>query len=244
MKKVVDSSIISDQLPLPIYQYPMTFDNYYLHQGNREAVTALRNTLSPEADSFIYLWGVSGSGISHLLQSFQRELAQSGQISSCYLSLHTVIEYDPQSVFEPLAPLDIVCIDDLHLIEGRPDWQLALFHAFNRCYDQCKKMIFGANTAPRQLTISLADLQSRLCSATIFQLHPMEDKHKAIALQLQASSCGLVLTDQVAGYILRHSARDTRNLFHLLQQLNRESLAKQRKLTIPFVKNILENADR
>ena len=239
MKKGTSGLMLSEQLPLAIYHYPMTFDNYYIYHGNREAVDALQGLLLPNADNFVYLWGVPGAGVSHLLQSFQQELAQSRQVNSRYLSLQTLIELDPQSLFEHLEQLNVICIDDIHLIQNRPTWQVALFHLFNRFHDQQKKIVFGSNFAPRQLAISLADLQSRLCSATVFQLQQMEDEHKAAALQLRASSYGLTLTDDVVQYILRHSARDTKRLFRLLKELNKESLAKQRKLTIPFVKKIL-----
>ena len=240
MKSATGGSTLFEQLPLAIYRHGVTFDNYYIYQGNREAVSALRSLLLPNADNFIYLWGAPGVGVSHLLQSFQQELAQLRQVSSQYLSLRTSIECDPQPLFESLGQLDIVCIDDIHLIEAQPAWQVALFHLFNRFHDQQKKIVFGSNLAPRQLVISLADLKSRLSSATVFHLHKMKDEHKAAALKLRASSYGLTLADEVVKYILRHSARDTKQLFELLKELDRESLAKQRKLTIPFIKHILK----
>ena len=241
MKKAIGNTMLCEQLPLAIYHRPVNFDNYYVYEGNREAVGALQCLLSPDTDNFIYLWGAPGAGVSHLLQSFQQELTQLRQTSSQYLSLGTSIELDPQPLFERLEQLDIVCIDDIHLIQHSPTWQIALFHLFNRFHDQQKKIVFGSNVTPRQLVIDLADLQSRLCSATVFQLQQMEDEHKAAALQLRARSYGLTLTDDVVRYILCHSARDTKQLFKLLKELNKESLAKQRKLTIPFVKRVLEN---
>ena len=231
-----------EQLPLVVYSDLAAFDNYYVHRGNREAVAALQRLLSVDAeDKVLFLWGSPGTGVTHLLQSFQQELIQTTRFSSQYLSLQQVITLDPRSLFESLKKLDIICIDDVHLIQNEPVWQLALFNLFNQFYDQQKKIVFGSALAPRQLVISLADLQSRLCSATVFQLHQMRDEHKVAALQLRANSYGLILTDEVANYILSHSARDTKKLFALLQKLDRASLVEQRKLTIPFVKKILKD---
>ena len=232
-----------EQLPLAICPDLAVFDNYYVHRGNREAVAALQRLLSADAeDNVLFLWGSPGAGVTHLLQSFQQELIQTAQLSSQYLSLQNMVALDPRSLFEPLRKLDIICIDDIHLIQGEPEWQLALFNLFNQFYDQQKKIVFGGSLAPRQLLISLADLQSRLCSATVFQLHQMQDEHKMAALKLRADSYGLILTDDAANYIIRHSARDTKKLFALLQKLDRASLVEQRKLTIPFVKKILNNS--
>ena len=228
-----------EQLPLAIYHRPLTFDNYYIYPGNREAVSALQNLLLPNTDNFVYVWGTAGSGVSHLLQSFQQGLTQFPQVNSQYIPLKTSIESDPKQLFSHLEQLDVVCIDDIHLIQAQAGWQTMLFHLFNHFYEQQKKIVFGSHFSPRQLVISLADLQSRLSSATVFHLQQMTDQDKAAALQLHASGYGLTLTDDVVNYILSHSARDTANLFGLLKKLNKESLAKQRRLTIPFVKNIL-----
>ena len=242
MKQEAGALMPLEQLPLAIHSDLAVFDNYYVHCGNSEAVAALQCLLSADAqDNVMFLWGSPGAGVTHLLQSFQQKLIQTAQFRSHYVSLQNVITHDPRSLFEPLRKLDIVCIDDVHLIQDEPVWQLALFNLFNQFYDQQKKIVFGSSLAPRQLLISLADLQSRLCSATVFHLHQMRDEHKMAALQLRANSYGLILTDDVANYILCHSARDTKKLFVLLQKLDKASLVEQRKLTIPFVKKVLKD---
>ena len=60
-----------------------------------------------------------------------------------------------------------------------------------------------------------------------------------MALQLRAKGRGMEMSDEVAKFILSRAPRDTNDLFHLLDHLDDASLQQQRKLTIPFVKDVL-----
>ncbi len=69
--------------------------------------------------------------------------------------------------------------------------------------------------APRELSIKLPDLQSRLSLALVFQLHELSDYDNA-ALQLRASRRGLQLPDDVGRFILSRSERSMTVLFETL----------------------------
>ena len=122
---------------------------------------------------------------------------------------------------------------------GQPEWEEALFHAFNRLRDAGKQLLIAADAPPRKLPIKLPDLQSRLSLALIFQLHELSDDEKLRALQLRASRRGLRLSDDVGRFILARSVRSMTVLFDTLEQLDTASLQAQRKLTIPFLKEAL-----
>ncbi len=44
---------------------------------------------------------------------------------------------------------------------------------------------------------------------------------------------------RVGRYLLQHLARDMRSLCHALERLDRASLVAQRRLTLPFIKQVL-----
>jgi DnaA family protein len=89
------------------------------------------------------------------------------------------------------------------------------------------------------LPVQLADLKSRLTLALVFQLRPLSDEDKLRALQLRASRRGLHLTDEVGRFILSRNTRSMDALFDMLERLDQASLQARRKLTIPFVKEIM-----
>ncbi|WOX05098.1 DnaA regulatory inactivator Hda [Microbulbifer pacificus] len=224
-----------------------TFANFFqsrdegegLEGSNRQIVGLLRAFASGDnAEPCIYIWGESGSGVTHLLQAVCQG-AESARRGFQYLPLADLIDSDPEGTVEGLEFLDLVCIDDLHLIEKRRNWQTTLFHLYNRLRDSGRQLLIGSRKSPRGLKLELADLQSRLQWALIFQLHPLSDDDKLAALRQRSKLRGFDLPEDVAHYILHRAPRDTRALFACLEQLDRASLQAQRKITIPFVKQVL-----
>jgi len=62
---------------------------------------------------------------------------------------------------------------------------------------------------------------------------------KLAALQRRAAMRGLQLPEDVGRFLLNRMARDLRTLFDVLDKLDKASLVHQRKLTIPFAKEML-----
>ncbi len=65
------------------------------------------------------------------------------------------------------------------------------------------------------------------------------DEEKLLALQLRGKLRGFELPEDVGRFLLKRLDREMRTLFMTLDQLDRASITAQRKLTIPFVKEIL-----
>ena len=219
-----------------------TFANFFQSpdDGNRQVVGLLQAFASGDnAEQAVYLWGEPGSGVTHLLQAVCQVAERAGR-SFQYLPLADLIESEPEVIVDGLEYLDLVCIDDLELIEGRGHWQTALFHLYNRLRDSGRQLILGARKSPRGLELDLADLHSRLQWGLTFQLHPLSDADKLAALRQRSRLRGFDLPEDVAQYILHRAPRDTRALFACLEQLDRASLQAQRKITIPFVKQVLK----
>lgn len=101
------------------------------------------------------------------------------------------------------------------------------------------RLLVSAETSPLHIQLQLADLKSRLSSGVTYQLHLMNDEEKIEALKLRAHCRGLELNQAVAQFLLNHCPRNMRQLFETLEKLDHASLAEQRRLTIPFVKQIL-----
>jgi DnaA family protein len=228
------------QLPLGVrLRDDATFANYY-PGANAAALGYVERLCEAEAgwtESLIYLWGGEGVGRSHLLQAACLRFEQRGE-QAVYLPLAEVVEYGPE-LLDNLEQCELVCLDDLDAVAGRREWEEALFHLFNRLRDSGRRLLLAASTSPRELPVRLADLQSRLTLALVFQLHALSDEDKLRALQLRASRRGLHLSDEVGRFILTRGERSMSALFELLERLDQASLQAQRKLTIPFLKETL-----
>lgn len=216
-----------------------TLENYVAPQ-NAEVIAKIESlSLSPStgSDNALYLWGAPSSGKTHLLQAACHTFSAHDK-TAAYLPLALIDELQP-AMLDNMEQLALVCIDDLNVIAGRSEWELALFHFFNRARAAGTALIFAADTAPAYSTIHLADLRSRLAAMLVLHIHSLSDVEKLAALQLRANRRGLELSTEVGRFLLHRAPRDMRDLFDLLDRLDKASLQAQRRLSIPFVKEVL-----
>jgi DnaA family protein len=234
-----EDAIVMNQLTLGIsLRDDATFDNFF--PGRNDALIPYLQLFASRApERMLYLWGESGSGLSHLLQACCHQHSSLGN-SCLYLPLAQAKELTPE-VLNGLEDLTLLVIDDIDAIAGQHAWEEALFHLYNRILvQQTTSVIFAAHRAPKQLPVVLPDLQSRLSSLLALYIQPLEDAEKLAALQMRAQGRGLVLSKQVGQFLLRRCARQMSVLFIILERLDQASMAAQRKLTIPFVKSVLQ----
>lgn len=229
---------MNTQLPLGLgLRDDATFDNYCV--GNNEQVLAnIHHLLRGTGESYIYLWGDRGVGRSHLLQACCHAL-ETAERHAVYLPLAEHEQLSPE-MLEGMEDLDFVCLDDINSVLGQRRWEEAIFHLYNRVLATEAKLVIAADVVPTQLACIMPDLRSRLSQGLVVQVHPLDDEQKLAVLQLRAKHRGLELSDEVGRYLLRHYPRNMASLFDVLIKLDKASLVQQRKLTIPFVKSVLE----
>lgn len=213
-----------------------TFANYYAGE-NSQLVEELKKSVQGQGERVIYFCGTGGEGRTHLLQACCHE-ANQYHLTSVYIPLENLPDFSPD-IFQGLEMLSLVCIDDIHKIAGKPEWEEAFFHAFNRIRDAGSHLVVTAQTLPKSLGV-LADVESRLSWGMVFQLHALSDQEKLQVLMMRATRRGMTLVEEVGRYILNHCPRHMSTLFAALDALDKASLAAQRKLTIPFVKEVLQ----
>ncbi|WP_109427784.1 DnaA inactivator Hda [Aggregatibacter kilianii] len=226
------------QLPLPIHQSDdETLENFYA-ENNLLLLNSLQKNFLQLHQQFFYLWGNKGSGKSHLLKGVcQHYLAQ--QRPALYVPLNKAQYFSP-AVLENLEQQALVCLDDLQAVIGNAEWEVAIFDLINRVRETGRTLlIMSADQSPANLPVQLPDLASRLTWGEVYQLAPLNDKQKIDVLQKAAYQRGIELPDETANFLFKRLERDMKTLFNALEKLDQASLQAQRKLTIPFVKEIL-----
>lgn len=212
-----------------------TLDNFYCAESNQQMVAALRSQPDSTGEPFIYLFGPTDSGKSHLLQGACHLLGS----SSLYLPLAELTGFDPRQVLHGVESMALVCLDDIDTVMGNEQWELALFDFFNRARDAGCRLLFSAQAAPRVVQVELPDLHSRLSWGSVYQLQSADDEVKQEIFCFRAARRGLQVPLEVASYIVSRAPRALTALLDLLDQLDAASLAEQRSLSIPFVKQQL-----
>lgn len=228
---------MNTQLTLALRQQDGFLLENYIAGANKAAVAAVAAWARGELEQ-VFIYGAEGSGRSHLLSAASK-LAEDSGLSLCLLPSKELLQMPPE-VLEGIEQYSLVAVDDVDSFCGLPEWEEALFHLYNRCRAQGHRMLFTANAKPREIGLALPDLVSRLGAGPVYQLQPLEDKDLVELLQCRARQRGLPMSDEVAAYIIHRGVRTPNALVLLLDTLDEKAMVEQRKITIPFVKEVLE----
>lgn len=225
------------QLPLGV-QLGVSLRFETFHEGlNAAAVAGLRQLVDQAGQAPLWLYGPAGVGKTHLMQAGCAMAGQRG-LTAAFLPL-AVSSLVP-GMLAGCEHLELVALDDVDAIAGKPGWERALFTLYNELLEQGGRLVCAAGLPPSALAFSLPDLASRLSACVVHRLQPLAERDQGIALQRRATHRGLELPDETLSYLTRRAPRDFGALCRLLDELDTEALAAQRRLTVPFVRQVLE----
>ena len=128
----------------------------------------------------------------------------------------------------------------MQCIAGLADWERRLFSIWQRALERGATLLFAARESPSQVSFGLADLKSRLASSTVFAVRELNDDEQLEALDLRARLRGFELPAETARYLQRRYPRDMRSLCEVLDTLDYAAFREQRRITVPFIKQILD----
>ena len=118
-----------------------------------------------------------------------------------------------------------------------------MFIFFNQHRDRQHRLILSASSAPNALAFTLPDLKTRMNWGLSLKIQALNDEDKIAALRQKAQQMGFEIAPQAARFLLTRYGRNLAALWLMLDKLDWASLAAKRKLTIPFLKQILERTD-
>jgi DnaA family protein len=224
------------QLALPLKLQDHAVFESFLPAGNEAVVAFLQDIVVTASGPGGWIRGSQATGRTHLLQAVCERVGDDAQ----FVPLREFAAAGDPTILDGLANRRFLCLDDVNSVAGMAEWELSLFRLYNDLTDSGGVLICAAATAPRECGFALPDLVSRFSRLPTFQLQPLDESASIAALQLRAHHRGLDLPTESAAFLLNRSARDMASLYALLDRLDAEAMIAQRRLTIPFVKEVLE----
>ncbi len=224
------------QLPLAL-RYPpdQRFETYI---GAPDGTLAQLQALADGgAGEWRYLVGPAGVGKTHLLLATCAAAESAGR-RVAYLPLAAAAGRLGEALLA-LEGNDLVALDGLEAITGHREDEIALFDAHNRARAAGACLLYAARDNPAGLPLVLPDLRSRLSQCIRVGLSPLDDAGRREVLAQRAQRRGLVMEDAALDWLLRRTGRDLGGLTALLDTLDRASLAAQRRVTVPFLREQL-----
>ena len=111
-----------------------SFESFFCSQDNLNLITRLVEIVPSKHANELIIHGEEGAGKSFLMQAICNELSSSGK-QFAFIPMKKALNMGTE-IFQNLASLDAVCIDDLQIILANEEWETALFNLINEWIDE------------------------------------------------------------------------------------------------------------
>jgi DnaA family protein len=222
------------QLPLRVRLGEAARFDGFVAGPNAEVVDLLTGASPPRV---LWIWGRAGAGKTHLLQAACAATSTAGGAAT-YVDLEAT--GSAPALLEGCETLDLVCLDALDRVSAEAGWNEAIFRLYTLMQDGPGRLYVASTAPPASLRFQLPDLRSRLLAATVHQLHELDEDAQIEALERRAARRGLELSHEAAAWLVHRMPRDMHSLCGVLDRLDEAALAAQRRLTVPFLRQVLE----
>ncbi|SMF83271.1 dnaA protein [Tistlia consotensis] len=177
------------------------------------------------------LAGPAGSGKSHLAEVWR------GVSSAPSFS---VAELEAEGPAGRLGAARAALLDDAAAVAGRPAAEEALLHLYNLLAERRGTLLLAAEAEPARWPVGLADLASRLATATVARLGPPDDAlMKGLLIKL-FSDRQLRPAAEAVDYLVARMERTYAAAQRLVEAIDRRALAERRRVTKPVARAVLD----
>lgn len=215
-------------LAVQLQQNP-SFDNFF--PGPNDALVQVLR--APDAPT-IWLFGGAASGKTHLLRAAVSAAGEGAR----YVCAKT--DADTAQTIAAIADVaGLLAVDDVDAQLSQADWALALLRLIDQRRARGLRLLLSASNAIPRLDLALADLRTRFEAMLQLGLKPLRESDRRELLRLHAAARGLELPDDAVGWLLVHLQRDAGTLIAALEVLDQAALTAKRRLSLPFVQQVL-----
>ncbi len=212
--------------------------NFFVSKNNNKTIQILKNILLNSSNGVqIFIDDLGNNGKSYLLQAICNDFSESNN-SSIYIPMEEAINLDP-SILEGVSELNLICIDDVDLINKQREWEIALFNLINECYEKdCFLLLSGSINKLE----AIPDLVSRIKKMETLRLEAINDDELLEATQAISKNLNIEISDKNMNYLINNSKRDIKTIFRTLSQLERESLERKKSIGLNLIKEVIRSS--
>ena len=214
-----------------------SLDNFFVSKNNNQTIQILKNILlSSNKGAQIFIDDLGSNGKSYLLQAICNDFSNSNN-SSIYIPMHEAINLDP-FILEGISELNLICIDDIDLINKRREWEIPFFNLINECYEkECFLILSGSINKLK----AIPDLISRIKKMETLRLEAINDDELLEATKAISKNLNIEISDKNMNYLINNSKRDIKTIFRTLSQLEKESLERKKSIGLNLIKEVIRS---
>ena len=212
----------------------LTFENFVIGDSNQMAYSMAVEVADHPGSSALnplFIYGRSGVGKTHLLCAIKNYInEQYSEFNVIYMdSMELVNRYSDAAIEKNVdkqsfknfddffQQADVLLIDDIQGLQGKPGTLSALFRIFNKMITKGKQFVFSADRAPKNIDLDERYV-SRFNSGATIDIQPPDDETKRsiiksfIAQYKKEEELPFTISDDILDYIVENSSSNIREL--------------------------------
>lgn len=231
----------------------LTFDTFVVGESNHFAYAASQAVAQDPHRRYnpLFLYGGVGLGKTHLLHAIGNSAVRAGY-SVRYVPSETftndlieAIRTKTNTAFRRhYREVDVLLIDDIQFLEGKPSTQIEFFHTFNSLYATNKQLVVASDRPPQHFLQFDDRLRSRLEGGLTVELLPPDLELRIAILRAAAARSGVPVPEEALRYIAGRYGQNVRELQGALNRVIAYARHQGRALALSLVEDILGEPER
>lgn len=231
-----------------------TFETFIVGDGNRHAhATCLAVADLPGQDNFnpLFLYGNSGLGKTHLMQSIAHYILQKNdQVKVLYVPadkfmneiIEAIKDHTTKEFREKYHNVDVLLIDDIQAIINKESTQTEFFNTFNELYNNKKQIIISSDRPPKEFTSLNARIVSRFECGIPIDIHEPDYETRMAILKNKAEMNNLHdIPEEVLHYVAENVTNNVRELEGALNKIKMLSVLMKEEITLKLAQESLKD---
>ena len=259
-QSVVDNSSQKPQIISTVHGYKpeYTFDNFVVGSSNNYAAAFAKQVANKDYsgaylskdDNPFFIYGPSGVGKSHLLYAISNKILEN--YPNAKIKYITGEEFNNQildaininkntpAFREKYRTVDVLLIDDIHFIAGKPTVQEEFFNTFNSLYNSGKQIILTSDRPPNEMKQLEDRLRTRFMSGLITDIQLPDFDLRCAIINQKATQNGLNISYDVISFLAENVKSSIRQLEGVVKKLGAIQLLEGGDITLDRVRNSIK----
>ncbi len=233
-----------------------TFENYCGSMSNKLAVSIGQAIATdPNCKTFnpLFVFGSTGVGKTHLIQAIGiRIKEQNPRTRVLYVTARLFENQYTTAVRTNKVPdfinfyqsIDVLLIDDIQELAGKPDTQNTFYHIFNQLHNQGKQLVLSSDCRPVDMDGMVPRLISRFKWGMTVELEKPDYELRREVLAMKAAQDGLDIADDVLDFIAQNVTESIRDLEGIIVSLLAHATMLNQDITVDLAKAVISNSVR
>lgn len=228
-----------------------TFDNFIVGKGNELAHAACVAVSNQPGSVYnpLFIYGGSGLGKTHLIQATGHKIAENkgGNPKILFVStekftneyIYAIKTGGVKEFQDKYRSLDVLLVDDIQFIEGKPETQEAFFHTFNTLHQNNRQIILTSDRPPKAIATIEQRLLSRFEWGMIADIGNPDYETRVAILEAKCQEKGLHIEDEIIRYVANVVNSNIRELEGALNRIIADHSIRGLEPTLEGTKKVL-----